>query len=483
MLNSVLASLLFLVSPFSVPDQSASKAPEQPTEYIVKYKDHVPSSRQKGEVERMEDLNMAVVGSDSKSEAKRLAKSLKRRQDVEYVEPSVQRNISGPAVTNDSLSAQQWYMPYLDMPSLWKEGPSRKDVTVAVIDSGIDLNHPELHGRIASGGYNFLADSANVQDEQGHGTAVGGLIAALSNNGRGISGVTGSFPVQILPLKVIGNDGKGSSADVIRAIYYAMEKHVDVINMSLGSGTYSAAEKEAVGAALGQGITVIASSGNESSPDYYYPASYDGVISVGSINEQGEVSAFSNHNDRVDLTAPGEGIVTLGINNGYVKASGTSFSAPIVAGVASVLKSMHPEAGEADIASWLRRMSHDEGLPGHDSYYGYGVVEPIGASRALDTKLWPIKEAVSENKAWKITFSLPVDTSRLSGKDIIVFDAYGKATDITVEQAGTNAIRILPPASGYRRGEAYEIYVKNELRSRSGIALDQGLRIPFRVGS
>lgn len=299
---------------------------------------------------------------------------LKKTGRVKYVEEN--KRIRLHRAPNDPYYSQQWALPVIRAEAAWEVvGTAASPVVVAVVDSGIDNKHDDLIDRIDRRGYNFVEDNQDIFDWDGHGTAVSSIIAAQTDNRLGIAGVNGQTPVKILPLKTIDIDGYGYVSDIIKAIDYAIEAEVDVINLSMGSDRYSDIENEVIQKAINRGISVVASAGNEGDSRYYYPASYPGVISVGAIDRQGNPAKFSNHNDQVDVVAPGVEIKTCRPGNSYDCLNGTSFSAPMVAGTAAMLKSLDQSLQPGAICKIIQETSCDLGSPGRDNYYGYGVVD------------------------------------------------------------------------------------------------------------
>lgn len=289
---------------------------------------------------------------------------------------------------NDPYYNLQWGLNSLRVPGAWSALPADlTPVTVAVIDTGIKTNpyHEDLQSRIAPGGFNFIFNDSYVYDYNGHGTSVSGIIAAATNNNMGIAGVAGPVDVQILPLQAGFTDGTFYLDDIIEAIYYAISKDVDVINLSLGGEYYSAIEADAIQSAVEKGITVVASAGNDGNDSYTYPASYENVISVGSISKEEQRSFFSNYNDRVDLVAPGEDILTTGLGyfTKYEYITGTSAAAPLVSGIVSLLKAVEPALSPSEIFDLMQNNALDLGRPGRDNEYGYGIVNSLQAVKAL----------------------------------------------------------------------------------------------------
>ena len=235
---------------------------------------------------------------------------------------------------SDPYYDQQWALPVIGAPDAWLEMPvDAPQVVVAVIDSGICADHPDLTGRVLSG-WDFVEDDATPQDVFGHGCGVAGIIAANVDDGIGMAGVAPN--AMILPLRVLDASGIGTYSDVAAALVYAADHGAQVINLSLGGVNPSSVLEQAVEYAVGKGVTVVAAAGNSGNTSaVLYPAAYDPVISVGSVDQNLQVSSFSSGGTNVDLLAPGRDVLSLKPDGGYSTMTGTSFAAPQVAGVAS----------------------------------------------------------------------------------------------------------------------------------------------------
>jgi thermitase len=248
---------------------------------------------------------------------------------------SVERDTyTGVSATNDTHYGDQWALPYLGVESIWTNLPEDVEtITVAVVDSGVCLDHPDLAERVA-GGWDFVEDDSEPDDAMGHGCGVAGVIAANPNNGVGVAGVAPI--VEIMPLRVLDKKGIGSQSNIAAAIVYAADRKVDIINLSLASPVPAAAVEEAVNYALAKGVIVIAAAGNAGLEGAWYPAAYPGVVSVGAIDITEERSSFSNYGTNVDIYAPGRDIYTTSNDNEYTTMTGTSFAAPLVSGLTAL---------------------------------------------------------------------------------------------------------------------------------------------------
>jgi major intracellular serine protease len=244
----------------------------------------------------------------------------------------------------------------IQAPSLWKNGYKGTGITVAVLDTGCDVNHPDLKGKV-KGSRNFTDDDDgaedNVTDYSGHGTHVSGTIAA-SENGNGVIGVA---PLaELLIVKVLaGSRGSGEYDWIVNGIQYAIGQGVDVISMSLGGPTDYEPLHEVIKRAVAANILVVCAAGNEgdsnsSTDEFSYPASYNEVISVGSIDLQRNSSYFTNSNNEVDLVAPGEKILSTIPGDKFARLSGTSMAAPHVSGALALLKQYEQAAFERTLS-------------------------------------------------------------------------------------------------------------------------------------
>lgn len=323
-----------------------------------------------------------------------LMADLKQNPNVLAVEKNDKIQVT--ALPNDPyvVNGSAWQFQRIGADQTWDQVSNADPVVVAVIDTGVNLNHPDLIGNTVAG-YDFVTGKTNVIDLAGHGTAVSGCIAAVTNNGVGTAGIAGSANIKIAPYRAGGaysGDTQLDVAYICAAILKATERpEVKVINMSFGGyGTFPTLAV-AVSEAVSAGKVVVASSGNEGESwnarvgQYSYPASYDHVISVGAINKDNSRSSFSQYNDRVDLCAPGQAVLTTAKSGGYEYASGTSFSSPIVAGACAVLMAADASLNAAAVETILKSTALDLGTAGSDVYYGSGLIQLNQAVAAINS--------------------------------------------------------------------------------------------------
>ena len=431
------------------------KAEKQLNRRIVDGKLVVKFKEKKSDVssDSMQGQEMNSVKIESVSPEKDIQKVIeeyKSNPDVEYVEPMyVRRLIDSVKLTstdkskklncpgvnpNDPYYAQQWGHVVTEMDKAWSKVPEKKrrQVVVAVIDTGVDLEHEELMGSFYKKGgkivgYDFANNDTIPDDDYGHGTPVSGIIAAAANNGKGIAGVASG--VKIMPIKIFDQTGYSDTYAIARAINFAVDNGADIINMSLGGEDYSQLEQDAINRALRNGITVIAAAGNDSNhwvgdqvgnlhgmfgmeamfPEPFtmpvsYPAAYEGVVAVGAVdwwdtNENGQmdageiiVSDYSNMGNNLDIVAPGTFIVSCfpleldvndGVNDGYTSLIGTSLSVPYVSGLAALLKASKKSLRGSDIENILEQSAVKEIVTpdGESNYIGAGM---INGKKALE---------------------------------------------------------------------------------------------------
>ena len=234
-------------------------------------------------------------------------------------------------IYNDLFVYNQWYLeePFLKDNSLQKlEGDS--EVVVAILDSGLDLTHPDLDKKKVLAPKNVITNSSDIVDNLSHGTKVTGIISAISNNKEGIVGLAPN--VKIIPIKIIDKLQK-MELNLVKGIEYAISKNVDIIHISLGTYEKIPMLEEAIKKAYNKGIFIVSSVGNDGIATATYPARYGQVISIGSTDKDGKLAHFSNHGDLVDFYLPGVDIFSTGFGQGYYYSSGTSFSAAIFTGL------------------------------------------------------------------------------------------------------------------------------------------------------
>ncbi|MEJ2359126.1 MAG: S8 family serine peptidase [Deinococcales bacterium] len=303
----------------------------------------------------------------------------------------------------------QWDMPQINMPAAWDITRGSGDITAAVIDNGFITSHVDLAANML-GGYDFGDDDSDPSPTASgycgeHGTHVAGTVAAVADNGLGVTGVAPG--VHLLPLKIGQSTTNCPLPDsaLLAALYYAagytmtgagaLPKPVDVVNLSLGGPSYSLLVDEAVTAAVGQGVTVVAATGNENGA-ILYPAALTGTIAVGAVDRYNVKAPYSNYGQEIDVVAPGgdetnhieDGILSTGpTSTSYQYMQGTSMASPHVAGVVALMRSVNRGLNPDEARYILRNTATDLGLSGADTYYGYGLVNAAAAVQTAQSWL------------------------------------------------------------------------------------------------
>ncbi len=383
-------------------------------------------------IEPTENNRQLFQSNDTRAQLKldtlRTIDALKKRPDVIAAEPNYMRYAMG--TPNDEHYPLQWHYPLIHLPQAWEITTGSADVIVAVIDTGILSNHPDIDETRLVDGYDFISDTTISLDGDGidpdpedpgddmaggssfHGTHVTGTIAAATGNNIGVAGV--ARQCKIMPLRVLGNGG-GLSSDIRQAIYYAAgldnssgtkpQQRADIINLSLGGSSSSVLDQAAIEAARAAGVIIVAAAGNSATDAPFYPAAYNGVISVSAVGIDKRLAPYSNFGATIDIAAPGgnmsqdydgdghlDGVLSTSgddasgppIEMVYKFAQGTSMAAPHVAGVVALMKSVYDGLTPNLLHAWIAdEVSHplteDLGPAGRDDDFGHGLIDALKA--------------------------------------------------------------------------------------------------------
>jgi subtilisin family serine protease len=362
-----------------------------------------------------------------------IVNGLRADPDVEFAQED--KVVSASSIPNDPYfsSSGSWGQSYADLwgikkigaPAAWDTSTGTGEI-VAVVDTGIDYNHPDISGNVwintkeipGNGidddhnayiddvrGWDFIGSTyTNPQqsndpiDHQGHGTHVAGIIAAEGNNGAGIIGV--AWHAQVMAVKALDDQGLGLDSTLAAAVIYAANNGADVINASWGGPGYSQAIADAVSYAYNLGAVFIAAAGNNGGDARdFYPAALWNVITVAASDPFDSLASFSNSGSKIDVAAPGVDILSLqasgthlgiAVSPGYTRASGTSMAAPHVSGLAALILAQNVNYSNEDVRQVLRASAADLGTTGYDLSFGYGRINAaaaLGVSNVLEVKI------------------------------------------------------------------------------------------------
>jgi len=290
--------------------------------------------------------------------------------------------------TNDPYvtSGNEWHLNRIQALQAWDITAGSSNILIAVLDSGVDLAHPDLAGRILPG-FDFVGNQANALDDYGHGTAVGGTIVASGNNGIGVAGV--AYGCSVLAVKVMDSTGSAAHSTIAEGIEYAVQQGARIINLSLGGDCSSMTLQNAIDYAWSNNVLVVAAAGNNGGTVPQYPAACDHVLAVSATEPDDSRCWFSSYGSYVTLFAPGDNIWTTqrDLSNPYGAWSGTSFSSPVVAAVAALVLSLSPSLSNSQVVEVLKETADDLGAVGYDSVFAYGRVNAFRAVSAVGPTL------------------------------------------------------------------------------------------------
>ncbi len=409
-LFSLINVLLFAAPPAlaQAPDSASKSAEFVAGEVVVKFKPNKLSgqdSLQKDGIRVVEASprgGLVRVAVTPGTEAETI-ETLAARSDVEF---ATLNYFVHTMVEPDDYYYQnnyQWGIDKIMAPQAWDINTGAESIVIAVVDTGMDLDHPDLVSKLwvnsdeiagngldddGNGyvddryGYDFYNNDSTPDDDNGHGSHVSGIAAAATNNGTGVAGV--SWGAKLMPLKALNQYGGGSTAGVAQAIYYAVDNGAHVINMSLGATGSSwpcgwSDVENALNHAVNNNVLVVVASGNDGKYGVSCPGAYDQVMAVGATTSSDARAYFSNWGPRLDIVAPGNAIYSTLSNGGYGYKSGTSMATPHVAGLAALVWGMDISQSAGEVRQTIETSADDLGSAGKDETYGYGRINAYAA--------------------------------------------------------------------------------------------------------
>lgn len=391
----------------------------------------IPDARLKADDEAQPLASRLVatyrVRVDEKADIEVLAKQLNGLDEVQLAEPNY-LHFTMATMPDDTLYARQWGLTSIRCPEAWDRQKGKSSIVIAVVDTGIDLNHPDLRANLVQGrdlvnltdgrraGSTFRDSDGDLwtvegdvrladnfpQDDVGHGTHVAGIIGAATDNDQGVAGVAwncGVMPIRAMYRIVRQRDnrvsGSGTSANIATGIRWAADNGANVINLSLGSFGASQAINNAIQYAIGRNCVVVAAMGNHGTGRLAYPAAFPNVLSVGATDQSDARARFSATGAHIDVSAPGVGILSTDWNDRYSRKNGTSMATPYVAGLAGLILSCNPRLRPAEVVRIIRdtarplRDRPSDPVPNNN--YGTGLIDCFEAvKRACPARIAPI---------------------------------------------------------------------------------------------
>ena len=379
-----------------------------------------------------------------------MAERLSADPAVEFAEPNYRYYAFETGSTpNDTYYYRQWAHTIVNSPAAWDVTTGSASVVIAIIDTGIDLNHPDLAGKVVAG-YDFVGGDAYPWDENGHGTHVAGIAAAQGNNGLGVAGM--DWQARIMPVRVLDATGAGYSDDIVDGIIWARDHGAKVLNLSLGGPSYSQAMQNAVTTAHDAGRLVVAAMGNcrtissvcpVANPTNY-PAAYANVMAVAATGPTDVYAFYSQYGSHCDIAAPGGSMSSLHDPNGiystmptyavalnssgfyrnYDFVHGTSQAAPYVSGLAALIWAQSPTLTPVQVQNVIQNTAFDLGAVGWDPNYGHGRID---AGAALGNVSPPDAPTLS-----------PISNADGDGAYTVAWNSVPWATSYTLQQSSSS---------------------------------------------
>ncbi len=361
------------------------------------------------------ELNVHVVELPANANALQVAEALSRNPHVKFAQVDVKRKVD--MVPNDPAYGSAWHLPKVGAPLAWDRSQGT-GVTVAVCDSGVDPNHPDL---VRVPGYNMFDGNTDSRDVYGHGTKVAGAVAMSGANGVGGAGV--AFKTKVMPIRVTDTNGWGYDSAIANCITYAADMGARGANVSFGGVCGAPIIQAAAKYMRDRGGVVTASAGNTGTQDTTSDTSL--MTCVGATNSVDGRTSWSTYGPFVDVAAPGENIYTTINGGGYGGVSGTSFAAPVTLGVYALMIAANPNLSPATLDNILFTTAKDLGTAGKDVYYGYGRIDAAAAvAKAAAT-------VAGDTTPPSVSIKGPLAGAKVSGLvtvDVSALDAGGVAS-------------------------------------------------------
>lgn len=403
-----------------VVDRQKSSPPAfVPGRLLVKFKTGVGSEQRAAVLARhkarfvgsIEQIGVKIVGLPENANEQAFLHAFGQHAEVEFAE--LDAAYPSGATANDPYFASQWHLTKIGAPAAWDTTTGSSGVIVAILDSGVDPAHSDLLPNLVAG-WNFYSNNSDSSDVYGHGTAVAGTAVAATNNAAGVAAVAGGC--RLMPIRVTDTSGMGYASMMASGLTWAADRGARVANMSFAV-TNSATVTSAAQYFQGKGGVVTVSAGNSSTFDA--TSDNPSVLTVSATGSSDTLASWSNTGNNVDLSAPGVGIYTTNRGGGYGSWSGTSFAAPMTAGVAALVISANPNLTAAQVQEVLKQSANDLGTAGWDASYGWGRINAQNAVALALTMSGPAPDTTAPT----VSIASPANGAAVSGTVSITISA------------------------------------------------------------
>ncbi|CAH1193233.1 hypothetical protein PAECIP111893_00409 [Paenibacillus plantiphilus] len=319
--------------------------------------------------------------------------------------------------TNDPELSKQKHLDQIGAKEAWAIAHDQRDITIALVDTGVDIDHPDLKDNLVEG-RNLVSPGKPPEDDNGHGTSVAGVLAAEGNNEKGIAGIL--WRAKIMPIKALDSEGYGDEERLGEAILYAVKNGARIVVLSVGLYRYSPFLKDIALYAESKGVLLVAASGNDglalgSKAEVKYPAAYPTVLAVSGATSDGKPEPRSNPGSEIDIAAPWN-VYTTALGGGYKHEEGTSMAAPQAAAAAALVWSVHPEYKPYQVRAALRQSAKDIGAAGFDNKTGYGLLQ-LKHALTLELKTDAYEPNDSRDNARRFPLGSKISAELSGGKD------------------------------------------------------------------
>lgn len=370
---------------------------------------------------RFHQINAHIVEVPPQAEDA-IIKALSNNPNIEYAEKDMLVELSAMTL-NDPKFSSQWHLPKIQAPNAWST-TAGDGIVVAILDSGVQKDHPDLINNLVSG-WNVVSNNSDTSPVNWHGTAVAGTVAATANNLTGVASV--AWGAKIMPVRITNrSDGWALWSDMAKGILWAADHGADVVNMSYEVSTDGNVIKNAAQYLRSKGGVAVAAAGNSNVDVGYADNPY--IITVSATDKNDSKASFSNYGDIVDVSAPGKDVYTITANSGYTYTWGTSFASPLTSGVVALIMAANPYLTPDEVEMVLEQ-SADNVIAGTEwhKYFGHGRVN---AATAVELAL---QITGIDSQSPNVTIFSPSQNSKISGTALVEVEASDNTSVVEVE--------------------------------------------------